>query len=67
MNYPRLLILSMVIMPFSSALAHQGHGSSNNSFIHYLTEPLHLLGIVALIVGVAAIITMRLLRRQRQR
>jgi hypothetical protein len=66
MNYLRLLILSMAIMPVSSALAHEGHGSSNNTYLHYLTEPLHLLGIVALIVGVAAILTMLLQLRRRQ-
>jgi hydrogenase/urease accessory protein HupE len=53
----------------AAAFAHPGHGATTTepeSWTHYLTEPVHLVGIVALAaisIGVAGVVW----RRQRQR
>lgn len=49
----------------SSAWAHDGHSSGASGIWHYLLEPVHLAGIVAVIAGIAAILFL-LLRLRRQ-
>ncbi len=49
----------------SHVLAHTGHGSRDNGLMHYLSEPLHLFGIIAVASGVAGILfVLQRLRRQ---
>lgn len=51
------LILSLLpLLAASRVLAHPGHGNSANGLLHYLTEPEHLLGMVALLLGMGGLV-----------
>lgn len=67
MKYLQTFILGMILLPLATALAHEGHGSNSHTLLHYLTEPLHLFGLVALLVGVVAIATILMLLRSQHR
>jgi len=47
-------LLSAVLLPLLS-MAHAGHGHVQHGIGHYLTSPIHLLGMVA-IAGLAIVV-----------
>ena len=54
----RRLILVMLVLASGAALAHPGHGEAgaNTTLLHLLTEPDHLLALLAVVgVGIAAV------------
>ena len=59
------MVLSFVpLLAVGPASAHPGHGDSTNGLWHYLTEPGHLLGMVAVVLGVGGLAyALRRLRR----
>lgn len=63
MTWRNLLLLSGM-WPGTAVMAHPGHGAGGEGLWHYLTEPLHLIGlVVVLLVGIGA--CHLLLRRRR--
>ena len=54
----KLTLLSAVLVPFLS-MAHEGHGTIQKGVGHYLTSPIHLFGVLALVVAVVLIYKVR--------
>ena len=57
-----LVAIIMSMTPASAAIAHPGHGhdGGNYSFVHYLSEPVHLATVLGTLV--ASFLVMMLLR-----
>jgi hypothetical protein len=64
MKILQILLLNSLVLLASQAQAHGGHGSSEG-LLHYVTEPLHLIGLVAVVAGVVGLFAV-LLRLRRQ-
>jgi len=59
-----ILVALVVWLSCAVALAHPGHGhTAPSTWRHYLTEPVHVLVLAAVVVAIA--IAWRLLRRTR--
>ncbi len=68
MKFLLMICFSTLLFPASQAMAHDGHGTTaGHTLLHYTSEPLHLVGIVTAVLGVAllAVALWRLRRRQR--
>jgi len=65
----RTLFISLVmaLSAFGSLLyAHPGHGeTSGHSLIHYLTEPMHVMVLTAVVLMIAGSCTWYLIRKKR--
>jgi hypothetical protein len=60
----KIVLFGIGLLSAANAMAHAGHGNSANSLWHYLTEPLHLFGSIAVVVGLAGVVLV-LLRLRR--
>jgi hydrogenase/urease accessory protein HupE len=51
-------LLALATAAAGTALAHPGHGTAEATFswIHFFTEPDHLLALLALVIGVAVLV-----------
>lgn len=59
--------LSVIELP-TVAAAHPGHGSTEPATaLHYLAEPLHLLGLLAVLAAVGLVVLRRRRARDRSR
>jgi hydrogenase/urease accessory protein HupE len=50
----KIAFLPVMLLPVL-AMAHPGHGPVDHGLAHYLTSPIHLLGIVAALVLVGVV------------
>lgn len=54
-SLPGLIVVTIAATQISNALAHPGHGLSGadvGAIFHYLTEPVHFLPILSLVIAV---------------
>jgi hypothetical protein len=63
--FTKIVLLGSGLLATVTAMAHAGHGNSETGLWHYLTEPAHLFGSIAVVVGLAGIVLL-LLRLRRQ-
>ena len=55
MNFRSILVVLFLLVP-ALALAHPGHGETDpGSWTHYLTEPVHVIVLAAVVAVIAAI------------
>lgn len=75
-NYPVMLtycfkngvsVLLILLIAAAGAWAHPGHGESEgHSLLHYLTEPLHIVPLIAVIVFSVSIFLVMYARRKKR-
>jgi hypothetical protein len=63
MSFRLLSLLGTTLLP-TLAEAHEGHGHTSNGLLHYLVEPEHLLGLIAVLVVVGSL-AVRYIRHKR--